>query len=119
LIFLLLASRPPHQIAATKHEGAANKAMYALGNIVRSPVPLARSQFYDQAGLGQLQALLGQAAGAPLRVKSKAINLIADLIEMTANGDDESLATWDEKVRIFWCGMLFDAPLNSGCRGAC
>jgi hypothetical protein len=76
--------------------------MYGLGNIVRSPVPLARSQFYAAAGLGQLQALLGQAAGAPLRVKRKAINLIADLIEMTANGDDESLETWDDKVRIVY-----------------
>lgn len=93
-----LSYPPAAQIAASKHEGAANKAMYALGSIVRSPVALARSQFYAQAGLGQLQALLGQAAGAPLRVKAKAINLIADLIEMTANGDDESLETWDEKV---------------------
>jgi hypothetical protein len=99
----LSLSNPPTQIAATKHEGAANKAMYALGNIVRSPVPLARSQFYALAGLGKLQALLGQAAAAPLRVKSKAINLIADLIEMTANGDDTSLETWDEQVSEQCC----------------
>ncbi|WIA12966.1 hypothetical protein OEZ85_006580 [Tetradesmus obliquus] len=96
------------QIAASKHEGAANKAMYALGSIVRSPVALARSQFYAQAGLGQLQALLGQAAGAPLRVKAKAINLIADLIEMTANGDDESLETWDEKVMSQFAAAALD-----------
>jgi hypothetical protein len=108
------------QIAATKHEGAANKAMYALGSVVRSPVPLARSQFYAQAGLGQLQSLLGQAAGASLRVRSKAINLIADLIEMTANGDDESLETWDEKVGAVWdtvCASAVGAVLFSPLAG--
>lgn len=72
--------------------------MYALGAIVRSPVAEARGQFYSQAGLGKLQALMAPSAGAALRVKSKAINLISDLIEMTANGDDTSLETWDEKV---------------------
>ncbi|KAF6264633.1 hypothetical protein COO60DRAFT_1634248 [Scenedesmus sp. NREL 46B-D3] len=107
------ASNNANLIAAAKHEGAANKAMYALGNIVRSPVPLARSQFYAQAGLGQLQALLGQAAAAPLRVKSKAINLIADLIEMTANGDDESLETWDGKVMSQFAAAALDMLMQA------
>lgn len=85
-------------MAAAKHEGVANKAMYALGAITRSPVPQARSQFYSQAGLGRLQALLVPSTGTALRVKTKVINLVADLIEMTGNGDDVSLDTWGEQV---------------------
>lgn len=72
--------------------------MYAVGVLVRSPVHEARSTFYALGGLKQLQTITAPSSGTSLRVKTKVINLITDLIEMAATGDDTSLETWDEGV---------------------
>lgn len=96
------------QLAGSSHEGAANKAMYAASVLVRSPVQEARSSFYQQGGLKQLQTLAAPSSKTPLRVKTKVINLITDLIEMTATGDDTSLDTWDDKVMSQFAAAALD-----------
>jgi hypothetical protein len=54
--------------------------MYALARLVAGPAPAPRSAFYNMGGLPQLQALLGAASGASTRVKTRAVNLVSDLI---------------------------------------
>eukprot|EP00775_Hariotina_reticulata_P011348 gene11348-11497_t len=103
LVELLLLDHPTLvqqllQLAGSGHEGAAAKAMYALGVLVRGPVPQARTMFFADAGLGKLQTLMAPKAKVSQKVKAKALNLVSDLIEMTATGDDNSLDTFDEKV---------------------
>jgi hypothetical protein len=72
--------------------------MYALGVLVRGPVPQARTTFFADAGLGKLQILMAPKSRASHKVKAKALNLVSDLIEMTATGDDNSLDTLDEGI---------------------
>jgi hypothetical protein len=54
--------------------------MYALARLVAGPAPSARAEFYNSGGLQQLQALLGSSSGASTRVKTRAVNLVSDLI---------------------------------------
>lgn len=61
-------------------EEVANKAMYALARLVAGPATSARAEFYNMGRLPQLQALLGSSSGASTRVKTRAVNLISDLI---------------------------------------
>jgi len=69
------------QLAAAHHaEEAANKAMYAVARLVAGPASAARAEFYNAGGLSQLQALMASSSGASTRVKTKAINLVSDLI---------------------------------------
>lgn len=96
------------QLTGSRHEGAANKAMYAVGVLVRSPVQEARSRFYQLGGLKKLQSLMAPSSGTALRVKSKVINLITDLIEMAATGDDTSLETWDDQVMSQFAAAALD-----------
>lgn len=71
----------PLQLASTTgHDEASNKAMYALARLVAGPAPSARAAFFNLGGLTQLQALLGGASKAPTRVKTRAVNLVSDLI---------------------------------------
>lgn len=62
------------------NEEVSNKAMYALARLVAGPASAARSAFYNMGGLPQLQALLGSGSGASTRVKTRAVNLVSDLI---------------------------------------
>lgn len=82
--------------SSSRHEGAAVKAVYALAALVRAPLPAGRALFYRTGGLGRLQALASPSSGAPRRAKAKAVTLVADLIELTASGDDDSVETWGE-----------------------
>ena len=54
--------------------------MYALARLVAGPAPSARAEFYNTGGLSQLQALLGGSCKASTRVKTRAVNLVSDLI---------------------------------------
>lgn len=69
------------QVAAAKDEGAALKAVYALGQLLRLSRP-ARSSFYSQSGLRRMRAVMG-ADGASLRLQRKAVSLVTDLIEVS------------------------------------
>jgi hypothetical protein len=60
--------------------------MYALARLVAGPAPSARVEFYNSGGLQQLQALFGSSSGASTRVKTRAVNLVSDLIGGSAAG---------------------------------
>lgn len=66
--------------SAEGQDEASNKAMYALARLVAGPAPSARAEFYNTGGLSQLQALLGGSCKASTRVKTRAVNLVSDLI---------------------------------------
>jgi hypothetical protein len=68
-------------LAATQQDDVLGpKAMYALARLVSGPAPSARTAFYNSGGMPQLQALLGPGAAVSTRVKTKAVNLVTDLI---------------------------------------
>lgn len=62
------------------HEEAANKAMYAVARLVAGPAAAGRAVFYNQGGLAKLQVLMASSSKASPRVKTKALNLVSDLI---------------------------------------
>ena len=62
------------------HEEAANKAMYAVARLVAGPAASARTEFYNLGGLPQVQALMSSSSKACARVKTRALNLVSDLI---------------------------------------
>lgn len=91
LLHLLSAgSRAGSSRAGTSSEGdeqlaaeAGAKALYCLSAILRLSAP-ARSAFYQVGGLPTLQALLAAPAaqGGSLRLKRKALTLLADLVQL-------------------------------------
>lgn len=90
------------QLAASSSasgEAAANKAMYALARLVGGPAQAAREQFYNTGGLSQLQGLMQASSGASTRVKTRAVNLVSDLI-----GEGEG---WGQDAAGVLCAVLW------------
>lgn len=59
--------------------------MYAVGTLVRT-LPAARQAFLQASGLRSVQQLM-LSGTSDMRVKQKAMNLITDLIELAASGE--------------------------------
>jgi nucleotide exchange factor SIL1 len=80
-----LHPRIPHALLAItqlRDDAAAAKGLYALGTVVRGSRE-ARAAFYAASGLSQLEAAAAPGAAQSERVRTKALHLLTDLLELT------------------------------------
>lgn len=93
------------------------KALYCLSAILRLSAP-ARTAFHQVHGLPTLQALLAapQAQGGSLRLKRKALTLLADLVQLDgAAQQQEGAASLDQGAAVTAALQLLDvAALPEG-----